>query len=406
MSIQFKIKGFPQVSETFVVNSIVYAKRKGYKINIYVDKYLGLENSSQSDLLKKYNIEKDVVRPFKFSQNKFKKALQVLGILFNPKVILYLIPYYRLQRKKNLSPLATLYQYRNFKDGIVHVHFNNALHPLVELSKIGYINPKCIISFHGYDAYLDNKEIFQKKYSHFYKKHVVAVTILSKHLSKRVINLGVDKKLIHIINLGIDVNFFKSKPKQLKSNKIKMLSVGRLVQWKGHTYGLKAVKQLIDEGYDVSYTIIGAGVLDNELKEETNKLGLDDYIDFKGALSQIEVFNAMKFNDIFLLPSTFDDIVGRRETFGLVSVEAQAMGLPVVGFNSGGFPETLLEGKTGFTVEDRNIDQLASKIKYLIDNPDLYASMSQEAIKHAQNFDHKHTTQQYLDLYKKISLTN
>ena len=62
MSIQFKIKGFPKISETFVVNSIVYAKRKGYKINVYVDKYLGLENSSQADLLKKYNIENDIVK--------------------------------------------------------------------------------------------------------------------------------------------------------------------------------------------------------------------------------------------------------------------------------------------------------------------------------------------------------
>ena len=96
-------------------------------------------------------------------------------------------------------------------------------------------------------------------------------------------------------------------------------------------------------------------------------------------------------------------LIGRRETFGLVSVEAQAMGIPVVGFNSGGFPETLLEGKTGFAVEDRNVEQLVTKIEYLLGHPSIYSDMSKAAIKHAQKFAHDKTTQQYLDLYQKFN---
>ena len=57
---------------------------------------------------------------------------------------------------------------------LVHVHFNNALQPMMELAKIGYINPKCIISFHGYDAYLFTiKNEFQKKYGAIFIKNTL-----------------------------------------------------------------------------------------------------------------------------------------------------------------------------------------------------------------------------------------
>ncbi|QTY27710.1 glycosyltransferase family 4 protein [Flavobacterium sp. CS20] len=403
MKIYFKLKAFPQISETFIVNNIIYAKSKGYEVGIYVDCYNGIENSSQSELLKKYNIERDIIKPITFSTNKVKKTFQVLRMLLNLKILFYLIPYYKLKRKKNLTPLVELYQYRSFKNQIVHVHFNNATHPLVELSSIGYINPKCIITFHGYDAYLEDKNSFQIKYSEFYKKHVVGVTINSKHLTIDVLKLGVDKNLVTIVPIGIDIDFFRGSPKNINVKKIKILSVGRLVQWKGHIYGLKAIKHLTDKGYEVEYTVIGAGNLEQELKNEAKKLDIYNTVTFLGALPQKEVFKYMKSSDIFLLPSTFDNKVGRRETFGLVSVEAQAVGLPVVGFNSGGFPETLIDGQTGFVVEDRNVEALSEKIEYLITHPNQYAKMSKAAINHASKFDHKKTTQQYLELYKTLT---
>jgi colanic acid/amylovoran biosynthesis glycosyltransferase len=139
------------------------------------------------------------------------------------------------------------------------------------------------------------------------------------------------------------------------------------------------------------------------LKAEVERLNLSDNVYFLGSQSQSEVIETMKGVDLFIMPSTYDDKSGRREAFGLVSLEAQASGLPVIGFNSGGFPDTIIEGETGFAVKDRDVDALASKVEYFIKNPEIYAEMSKKAIEHAASFDHQFTTQKYLDLYEEFS---
>jgi colanic acid/amylovoran biosynthesis glycosyltransferase len=398
--ILFKLKSFPHITETFTVSNLIYAKQNGFAIKIIVNKFLGINNSSQNELFQKYNIEDNIVKPFQFKKNKFVKLFQVLHILSNPRVLMFSFRYYKLKRKKNLTPLAILYQYRNVKNNIVHIHFNNALEPLVSLAKIGYIDPKCIITFHGYDAFLENGNSFQKKYGEFYKKHVLAVTVNSNYLKEEVLKLGIDSSKIKVIPIGIDTSIYKGQPKQKLQNKsLKLLTVGRLVQLKGQKYAIRAISQLVQQGYNVEYYIVGDGNYLTVLKKEVKRLNLSRYIFFEGAKQQDDILGYLRKSDIFIISSTYDDIVKRREAFGIVSIEAQAMGLPIIGFQSGGFPETIIEGETGFAVEDRNVDALVSKIEYLIDNPELYQSMSKAAIKHAQSFDHKHKTQQYLDLY-------
>ncbi|SHE88396.1 colanic acid/amylovoran biosynthesis glycosyltransferase [Psychroflexus salarius] len=403
MKIYFKLKSFPQISETFIVSNLVYAKQKGFNIKIYTDKYLGLENSSQAQLLKTNHIEEDLVQPFHFSKNKFKKLVQIGLALLNFKILRSIYPYYKLKRKKNLSPLATLIQYKNFKKGLLHVHFNNALYPtIVQLSKIKYMNPKCIVTYHGYDAFLDTQQSFQSKYAEFYKKHVVAVTTNSNYLKQEVIKLGVEASLIHVIPIGIDVNQFKGQVKTINSNsEIQLITVGRLVQLKGQIYAVRAVKELISLGYNIKYTLIGEGNYRPILEAEVKKLNLCEHVIFEGSKSQDEIISYLQDSDVFMMPSTYDDVNGRREAFGLVSLEAQASGLPVIGFQSGGFPDTIVEGETGYAVEDRNHIALAEKVKYIIENKDVYQTMSSAAIEHASTFDFKHTTHKYLDLYRK-----
>jgi colanic acid/amylovoran biosynthesis glycosyltransferase len=322
-------------------------------------------------------------------------------VLTNLRILTHVIPYYKLTKGKNLTPLATLVNYKAIRNNMVHVHFNSALKHLVELSSIGYINPKCIVTFHGYDAFLEDNNSFEEKYGEFYRQHVVAVTVNSNYLANQVKSLGIHPALISIIPIGIDTKLFSGIPKNfIGSTKVKLISIGRLVPGKGFFYSIQMVNNLKSKGYNVNYNIIGGGYLKNELSLEIRKLNLQNEINFLGSLGQSEIINHLNSSHIFIFPSTYDDELRRREAFGVVSIEAQAMGLPVVGFDSGGFPETILQGETGFAVEDRNVDALASKIEYLIDNPEIYAQMSSKAKEHAKNYDHELTTQRYLNLYQ------
>jgi colanic acid/amylovoran biosynthesis glycosyltransferase len=398
----FKLNSFPQVSETFIVTNLIYAKQNGFKLKILVDRYLGLENSSQKELLQQYDINKDIVASPSLNKSSYINFFQVIKMLSHWKVSAYTWKYYKLKRKKNLTPLTTLYQYRNLNNSCTHVHFNTALKPLVELSRIGFINPKCIVTFHGYDAFIETKESFQHKYGEFYVKHVVAVTVNSAYLKQKVIKLGIAPSKITIIPIGIDFSRFQGLPKSLSQSKsIRLLTVGRLVQLKGQLYGIQALKLLLDKGYNVNYDIVGAGNYESILKAEVERLNLSDNVYFLGSQSQSEVIETMKGVDLFIMPSTYDDLSNRREAFGLVSLEAQAIGLPVVGFVSGGFPDTIIEGKTGYAVEDRNENALAEKIEFLLEHPEVFETMSKAAIENAKTFDLKFTTQKYLDLYEK-----
>ena len=405
MKINFKLKAFPQISETFVVSNLVYAKQKGFKVGIYVDKYLGLENSSQADLLVKYKIKGDLILPINLPLKKKDRISLFLKMVSSFRVLKFFNKYL-FTNGIRWGILLSLYQYRKLKkDEIVHAHFNNKIEPMVYLHRIGYLNQRMIVTFHGYDAFLETPKSFIKKYGEFYKKNVSAVTVNSNYLKKQVIRLGVNSEKIHVIPIGIDTKFFNGYSKTLKFKKTRLITVGRIEQLKGHAYALKAIHNLVNSGYAIEYIIIGKGNQLDNIKDEIKSLKLENIVSVVGKTSQREVLEYLKGSDIFLMPSTYDNITKRKEAFGLVSIEAQAMGLPVIGFDSGGFPETIIEGKTGYAVEDRNVLKMANKIKCLIDNPLKYSTMSKAAIKHSKNFDHGYTTQKYLDLYKKVEIS-
>lgn len=409
MKIYYKLKSFPNVSETFVVSNILYAKEAGYQVKIYTNKYLGLNNSSQKKQLQRKKIKDDVIFPFRLKGNKLMKSLQLVFLLLHPRVFWFSFKYYSFFKKKEVKhkkwfdPIIELYQYRDVDKAMLHVHFNNALQPLLNLSSIGYVkNLKCIVTFHGYDAFIENKESFKKTYEKFYKNYVTYVTVNSNYLKKQVVNLGVKEDKIKVIPIGINTSFFKSAPKQLNDSSINLLTVGRLIQLKGQIYGIKVVAELIKLGYSVNYTIVGNGPDMKILNDEIKRLHLTSVVFLKGSKSQAEVKFYMKKADVFIMPSTYDNQSERREAFGVVSLEAQAMGLPVIGFNSGGFPDTVKDGKTGFLVKDRNHKQIVEKVCYLINRPEVFKKMSEMAIEHSKKFDLKYTTQSYLDLYEAV----
>lgn len=402
--IAFKLKSFPHVSETFVVSNIIYAIRKGFNVKIFCDIFLDLSNSSQQQELKHYQVTEKVIPAIKQKQNTITKFIQLFSFLVKPRNAYFTFKYRAYKPRGFFDCAFVLKQYNNVSfNQVFHVHFNGALQPLVDLSNIGYINPKIIITFHGYDAFCETAESFQSKYHAFYKKYVRIVTVNSNYLKQVVLGLGVNERLIRVIPIGYDRKIFNGTSKTINTHQqIEILTVGRLVQLKGHLYGLKVIKKLKDKGYKVHYTIVGEGMERVNLENEIKSLGIEEYVTFTGASSQGQVKSFMEKSHIFLMTSTSDDLTGRREAFGLVSIEAQAMGLPVVGFNSGGFPETIIEGETGFAVEDRNDKELAGKILQLRGNTGLYQKMSKAAINHAAAFDQRYTTQQYLDLYDEL----
>ena len=402
-TIQYKLNGFPKHSETFILTNISYTLRNNYKVKIYINEYLGINNSSQKNLFRQSEIENYLVIPRELKDNFFFKFFIYLKCLSKYKILKFFIKNYKEVDLKKTSFILYLDYFLSFQDKLTHIHFNTAIEPLNFLQKIGYIDSKYIVTFHGYDAYMDTKESFKKKYDFFYE-NVVAVTSNSEFLKKQLIKIGIPKEKIFVIPMGIDASAFKGENKSISKNqKIKLITVGRLIQLKGHKYGILAVNELIKKGYNCEYNIIGDGAELENLKIMVEFYNLQKYIVFHGSMEQKEIIKLLSQSDLFLMTSTFEDSTGRREAFGLVSIEAQSMGLPVIGFKSGGFQETILEGITGFSVDDRNYNEMANKVELFIKNKKKYSDASAQAIIHAKKFDLKFTMKCFLDLYKRYN---
>jgi len=397
--IVFKTKSFPTVSETFVVNNVVEANKNGFEVTVITDKKHVPTKSSQTQLLIDHKIP-DKTRVFKEPKRKANRYVKALTLLFNPVLLFYYTRYAKFRKKKSLSLLFRLTFYYPYLKTTFHVHFATALEPLLELKKIGFLKSKIIVTFHGYDAYYLPRGKQLENLVNDYKMYVDEITVNSAYLKQLLVEKGFPDTKIIIVPVGVDVGFFKpSKALEEINLPIKLITVARLVDLKGVYYGIQVFKKLINLGYDVHFTIVGEGPEEKRLKALCHSLGIADKVDFSGKKSQPEIKSLLENHHLFLMTSTID-IDGRREAFGVVSLEAQAMELPVIGFKSGGFPETLVDGETGFLVEDKDVDAMAAAVERLINDRQLLQQMGKQARIHVlENFSFEKTTKKYLELY-------
>jgi glycosyltransferase involved in cell wall biosynthesis len=147
-----------------------------------------------------------------------------------------------------------------------------------------------------------------------------------------------------------------------------ILSVGRLVPYKGYIYLIRAMQAV-----NATLLLIGAGPLERELKEAAQAYGVSDKIRFLGWIDDLQPY--YRASSLFVLPS-----VSRAEAFGLVQLEAMAAGLPVINTDiDSGAPEVSLDGVTGITVQPADAASLARAINMLLDNPALRQTMGRAA---------------------------
>ena len=173
-----------------------------------------------------------------------------------------------------------------------------------------------------------------------------------------------------------------------------VISVGRLVYYKGFEYLIRAMTQVQGK-----LLIIGDGPLRASLQELTASLNLADKVIFAGEIQNQNVVPYYHAADLFALAS-----VARSEAFGIVQIEAMAAGLPVVntGLDSG-VPFVSLHQHTGLTVPPSDVNALAAAINRLLDDQPLRQRFAAAARVRARNeFSLETMTARTLELYNKI----
>ncbi|HUR77932.1 MAG TPA: glycosyltransferase family 4 protein [Acidimicrobiales bacterium] len=154
---------------------------------------------------------------------------------------------------------------------------------------------------------------------------------------------------------------------------IHVLSVGRLVPNKGHDRLLRAVAEVRASGVSMRVTIVGGGPEYQALQSLAGELGLGEVTRIAGAVPDDELAALYGSADVFALLSV--PIAGEVEGFGIVFLEANSYGLPVIAGRSGGSQEAVAEGLSGFVV-DGHAEAVAA-LKKLANDPELRTTLGE-----------------------------
>jgi len=179
-----------------------------------------------------------------------------------------------------------------------------------------------------------------------------------------------------------------------------VLFVGRLVEVKGCEYLIRAMQTVQARVKDVQLIVVGDGPLRQQLEYQARS-SLSSFR-FLGACSAAEVRDWMRQATVFSTPSV-PAKAGNTEGFGIVFAEAQAMGLPVASFASGGIPEAVEHGVTGLLAPERDVNALADNILMLLTNQAMwhrFSAAGQERVKRL--FDLQKQTAKLEAIYQEV----
>src|SRR5213079_1652098 len=149
-----------------------------------------------------------------------------------------------------------------------------------------------------------------------------------------------------------------------------MLTVARLTPHKGADTVLRALPAILEHAPDVRYAVAGSGPALDQLEELASAIGVADRVSFLGSVSDRDLPALYNLASVYVGASRLANRIG-VEGFGISLVEASACGLPVVAGNSGGIPDAVRDGETGFLVPPEDPAALAATIVRLLASPDL-----------------------------------
>lgn len=269
--------------------------------------------------------------------------------------------------------------------GLILTHFGNNVPYSNRLAKS--LKKPLLVFFYGTDVTVLLKK--SPNYYKYFEEEIEAGFALSNYL-RNILLENEFSRTIYLNRLGINLKQYSFNPhgtfiENERSKKvIKIVSIGRLVEFKGHEYLIGAHNLLIKKGYNVRTTIIGTGPRYNLLYNLIRRLNLLETVRLVGALPSEKIIEYLNDSDFFVFPSVLCED-GSTETLGYACVEAMAVGLPVIASNVGGIPEYVIDGQTGLLVEQRSPRQIAEAVEELINNPRKARKLVENARKLVEN---------------------
>jgi colanic acid/amylovoran biosynthesis glycosyltransferase len=395
---------FPKLSETFVVNHIRGLMDAGIEVDVYA--FYRQQEEKSNPFVQAYGMLGHT--HYKPTEPLAKLPRLVGGfriLAHNPR---YLRPLIRsldfFRQGMDAFRLHRLYEAATFLTDrgydIVHCHFGLTGEKIALFQGWGLLRAPLVTSFHGYD--LDDRTVVHPgMYRHLQSVGRLYIAN-SLYTRQRLADFGFDTRRVVVEPVSLDTGFF-SRHTERALKPFRILSVGRLVAFKGVEYGLRALAMARDAfDMDFIYTVVGTGPMDARLRALVAELGLGEKVRMLGDRRPEEVRSLMEEAHVLLLTGIHAED-GRVENQGLVLQEAQSMQVPVIASAIGGMPEGLLDGESGFLVPEADIAAIADRVRLLYEDPGRVQRMGLAGRRFVEGrYDIANSTRRILQAYETL----
>lgn len=304
---------------------------------------------------------------------------------------------------KRFSSLSSL------RPKLLHAHFGpDGLRALPIARTLGL---PLVVTFHGFDATVSDEALrasgvpafraYVRNRGQLVRNGNLFLAV-SGFLRDRLLNMGFPSNRVRVHYIGVDVNRFKPDP--VAPREPILLFVGRHAEQKGILDFVQVAARVQARLTHVQAVALGDGPLAAEAKALAARAGAK--ISWPGMLPPEQVVAWMRRSTVLCGPSRKVSS-GAEEALGLAFVEAQATGLPVVSYATGGVGEAVLHDRTGYLVRHGDVDALANSASLLFERTDLWCSLSNNAVQHVRaRFDLERQTRLLEDLYDEVHTEN
>lgn len=252
-----------------------------------------------------------------------------------------------------------------------------------------------LIYFHGIDLFIVRQNKIKILLFKLITKKAKILIANSNFIKNELIKFGIENKKIEVVTPGVDYKKFdlcKKNEEIIKKynleNKKIILSIGRLIKIKGFDLVIKVMPDILKEMPNLVYLIIGNSQQNNyraELEKLISKLNLKNNVFLLGKVEDKEDLKSGYYNLAELVVAPSREIKYKKyfhaESFGIVSLEAQAMRKPVIAANVGGLSESISDQETGILFPPENIKILSLTIIKLLKNKELILKMGENGRK-------------------------
>lgn len=218
----------------------------------------------------------------------------------------------------------------------------------------------------------------------------------AEHITRE---FDVDTDKIVIVPPGVDTERFVSSPTSSDTRtRTRILYVGRLDALKGVDLLIKAFALVVGRGVDAELQIVGGGSADEfrRVLGRISQLRLTDRVKLPGVLPQSELPKIYSNSDCIVAPSF-------HETFGLAVLEAAACETPAIAADVDGLRAIVVNGETGYLIDERDAQLYADKIVELMGNDKVRSEMSKAARKRAETLSWDATVSGLVNVYNRIA---